>query len=127
MEKDIYLIRETVADMHRLLEELVELQSTQRQCCRAVTMPLPQTGPPCESEPATPPGATDPATPNTYVEEELMTVKEAEAFIPASRTKIYKWRKEGKLHTVSRGQRHMRLIRTEVEAMQQWAIDKGKR
>lgn len=42
MEKDISLIRVTLTDIHRLMEELVACQSADRQCCRAVTMPLPQ-------------------------------------------------------------------------------------
>lgn len=121
MKKDISLIRETVADMHRLMEELVALQTGDRQCCRAVTMILPRPDRPCE------PVVFDPPSPTHYPEEELMTIKEAEAFIPASRTKIYLWRKEEKLHTVERGQRDKRLIRTEVEAMRKWARDKGKR
>ena len=127
MEKDISLIRETVMDIHRLLDELVELQSAERRCRRAVTTALSQIEHPCNPEPKPEPVVTNVTPPDTYDENELMTIKVAEAFIPASRTKIYEWRKEGKLQTVARSQRDKRLIRTEVEAMRQWARDKGKR
>ncbi|HWL00166.1 MAG TPA: hypothetical protein VNQ55_09470 [Parapedobacter sp.] len=62
-----------------------------------------------------------------YEEHELMTVKEASASIPASRSKIFEWRKEGTLQTIERNSRSKRLIREEVEAMRTWARDKGKR
>ena len=84
-------------------------------------MILPRPDHPCA------PVVFDPPSPTHYPEEDLMTIKEAAAFIPASRTKIYQWRKEERLHTVARGQRDKRLVRSEVEAMQLWARDKGKR
>lgn len=61
-----------------------------------------------------------------YEEEDLMTIKEAMAYIPASRTKIYEMRKEGALDTIERNSREKRLIRTQVEAARLWSRDKGK-
>ncbi|GEM_PF-5746123 len=65
-------------------------------------------------------------TKDHYEENELMTLKEAMAFIPMSRTKLYEWRKEEKLHTIERSSRNKRLIRSEVEAARTWSRDKGK-
>jgi len=62
-----------------------------------------------------------------YEEHELMTVKEASASIPASRSKIFEWRKDGTLQTIERNCRSKRLIREEVEALRTWARNKGKR
>ena len=59
MEKDIALIRESVVAIHQLVAELVALQATDRQCCRAVTWPgsLPQ--PQCKSAAAENPDPAD--------------------------------------------------------------------
>lgn len=124
MEKDITKIRKTVEDMHRLMEQLVALQMDSVQCCRAVTMSE------ATRKPAQPPEQDSPgpdALKACYDEAELMTIKEAAAFIPACRTKLYEWRTLGVLHTVERSSRNKRLIRTEVEAMHKWAVSRGKR
>lgn len=62
-----------------------------------------------------------------YEEEELMTIKEAVDDIPVSRSKLFEWRREGRLQTIERNSRSKRLIRSEVKAMQKWAHNKGKR
>lgn len=61
-----------------------------------------------------------------YEEDELMTIKEAMDFIPISRSKLFDWRMEGKLHTIERNCRSKRLVRAEVEALRIWARNKGK-
>lgn len=124
MNANIEQIRKTVDDIHRLMGLLVALQSNDRQCCRAAAFPeiTPEPG----QLPEPPPSQTPPALKDHYDEDELMTIKEAGAYIPGSRTKIYEWRMEGKLHTFERGCRNKRLIRAEVEVMRKWARDKGK-
>lgn len=61
-----------------------------------------------------------------YAEDELMTIKEAAAYIPASRTKVYEMRMAGVLDTIERNSRQKRLLRTQVEAARIWARNKGK-
>lgn len=61
-----------------------------------------------------------------YLEEELMTVKEAMALLKVSRWKLTQMRKKAELSSISRDGR-VRLIREEVEAARIWySLRKGK-
>ena len=63
---------------------------------------------------------------DVYPDDDLMTFKEAMAYIPVSRTKLYNMRKEGVLETVERNSRQKRLLRMQVEAAREWSKNKGK-
>ncbi len=64
--------------------------------------------------------------PKAYSEAELMTLKEAEYELKASRWKIKRMREEGALTELKRKD-GIRLIRSEVEAAKKWySIPKGK-
>lgn len=117
MEQDIRHIRSALKDMCRLMEELVDLQRGNRQCCRAVAL-----------QDTLSPTVATPEAPSVEMLEEhhLMTIKEAMAFIPVSRTKLYEMRKEGMLDTIERNSRQKRLLRTQVEAARTWSRNKGK-
>lgn len=112
MEKDIYLIRKTVQHIAQLMETLVSQQGQHRARCRAVDLPGHSVEKQC------PEGG--------YAENDLMTIKEAMAFIPVSRTKLYEMRKDGMLQTIERNSRQKRLLRSEVEAARTWSRNKGK-
>ncbi len=78
MEKDIYLIRITVQDIHRLLEKLVEQQEANRACCRAVQQQPPSITP---------------------VElEEYLDKEQVKDYLDIRETTYYRWVKQGKLN-----------------------------
>lgn len=114
--ENIYLIRKTVQHMAQLLETLVRQQCAHRNRCRVVSAGEPLPGGP----------EADEASADRLEEHHLMTIKEAMAFIPVSRTKLYEMRKEGMLDTIERNSRQKRLLRTQVEAARTWSRNKGK-
>lgn len=110
--EDIYLIRKTVQHMAKLMEALVAQQGERRTHIRDVSLNVE--------------APKDGESPEGYPEDDLMTIKEAMAFIPVSRTKLYEMRKAGALRTVERNCRQKRLLRTQVEAARVWSRNKGK-
>lgn len=74
----------------------------------------------------TPPAPSSESNQGGYDEDELMTIKEAMAYIPVSRSKLYEMRKEGMLDTIERSSRQKRLLRAQVEAARLWSRNKGK-
>lgn len=110
--ENIYEIHVSVKRIATLMEVLVTQQCEHRDRCRMVTLP--------EGKPGRKPTA------DRFAEDDLMTIKEAAAYIPASRTKVYEMRKTGVLDTIERNSRQKRLLRTQVEAARIWARNKGK-
>lgn len=113
MKTKVEAIREAVLAMHRLLEQLVALQTVDRQCCRACVLPV--NGTPDENADSAAENSAVDEPKIHYDEEELMTIKEAQDHF--SRTKLYELRKEGKLITIEHGARDKRLVRAQVEAL----------
>jgi len=103
MEKDISLIRVTLTDIHRLMEELVARQSADRQCCRAVTMPLPQIDP-CKPEP----------------EEKLYNRKAAAEFLLVDPRTVTRYRVSGKLRFVYNDDNRIRYRKEDLEDCYYW-------
>lgn len=64
--------------------------------------------------------------PEQYDEKDLMTIKEAIAYIPIGRTKLYEMRKADILDTIERNGRQKRLVRAQVETLRTWSRNKGK-
>ncbi|MFB2121220.1 helix-turn-helix domain-containing protein [Parapedobacter sp. 2B3] len=103
MKKDISLIRETLMDIHRLMEELVALQSADRQCCRAVTMPLPQ---------------VDPHGPEP--DEKLYNRKEAAELLLVDPRTVTRYRASGKLRFVYNDDNQIRYRESDLEDCYYW-------
>ncbi|WP_262249122.1 helix-turn-helix domain-containing protein [Parapedobacter soli] len=113
MEKDIYLIRETLTDIHRLMEEFVMLQSADRNCCRAVTMPdaalLPQ----------------KPEEPTESIPETLSNRKEAADFLLVDPRTVTRYRINGKLRFVLNDDGQIRYRREDLQACYFWKWGKN--
>lgn len=110
--ENIYQIRMTVQHIADLMETLVAYQAKTYEPNRTVSL----------SNDKKKSAETD----QEYSEAELMTIKEAMAYIPVSRSKLYQMRKEGVLVTIERNSRQKRLLRSQVEAARVWSRNKGK-